>query len=57
MHYGLAWNDKGSKGGLVKLPEHVGEDFHVIGLEKTPNSITWSVDGHAYQTFTKGILL
>jgi len=54
MHYGKAWNDKGSKGGLLKLPEHVGEDFHVIGLEKTPNSMTWSVDGHAYQMFTKG---
>lgn len=54
MHYGLLWNDKGQKGSSLKLPEHVGEDFHVFALKKTRNTISWHVDGHRFLEITDG---
>jgi len=41
-------------GGPIQLPEHAGEDFHEFALEKTPNTISWYLDGHRYQTYTSG---
>jgi beta-glucanase (GH16 family) len=52
LHYGDAWNDRSIKGGPIRTPDHVGDDFHLYAIEKTPNQISFFFDGHLFQTFT-----
>ena len=52
-HYGNLWNDKSSKGGYLWHPEHAGSDFRVFTLDKTPDTLTYSIDGYIYQVFRK----
>lgn len=55
-HYGKLWNDKSAQGGYLRYPDHAGEDFRVFTMDKTPNTLTYSVDGYVFQSFTKGAL-
>jgi len=52
LHYGLEWASRSSQGGPLRLPEDVGNDFHVHAIEKTPNKIDFYVDGHLFQSYT-----
>jgi beta-glucanase (GH16 family) len=52
LHYGLEWGDRSHKAALVDFTEHAGEYFHDFALEKTPNTLTWFVDGNKFLTLT-----
>jgi beta-glucanase (GH16 family) len=52
IHYGAAFGDKFEKGGPIRLPEPVYEDYHVFSIIKTTNKIAWLIDGHEYQAYT-----
>lgn len=52
MHYGVAFGDKFEKGGPIRLPEPLYEEFHVFSVVKTANRIAWLLDGHEYQSYT-----
>jgi beta-glucanase (GH16 family) len=55
LHYGNAWNDREIKGGPIRTPNHVGDDFHIYAIEKTLHQIRFFLDGHLFQTYTKGM--
>ena len=52
MHYGAAFGDKSEKGGPIRLPEPLYENFHVFSIIKTANKISWHLDGHEFQSYT-----
>ncbi|MGW3346935.1 glycoside hydrolase family 16 protein [Nonomuraea rubra] len=40
-------------GGQITLPERLDADFHVYGVDWTPQSITWWVDGEPYAQYPR----
>ncbi len=47
-------HSKGRKGGgRLRLPERLDAGFHVYGVDWTPQSITWWVDGKAYAQYPR----
>lgn len=51
-HYGAAFGDKSQVGGPMAFPEPLYEQFHTFGLLKTPNRMSWLIDGYEYQVYT-----
>lgn len=52
LHYGNAWNDRTVKGGPIRTPDKVGDDFHVYAIEKTPNQIHFFLDNQLFQSYS-----
>ncbi len=44
IHYGNAWNDKGSLGKALTTEDDLSEDFHIYAIEWRPGSIQWFFD-------------
>lgn len=53
IHYGDHWNDKSKKGGPLRFPDSPPDQYRTYAIEKTPNQITYLIDGHRFQTFSK----
>jgi beta-glucanase (GH16 family) len=54
--HGPGYSGAGGLGAPFALPagQSFADDFHVFAVDWAPNSITWSVDGHVYETRTPG---
>ncbi|MEU7428191.1 family 16 glycosylhydrolase [Streptomyces sp. NPDC040750] len=52
--HGPGYSGSGGLGAAYTLPdgEAFADDFHVFAVDWSPAAITWSVDGHAYETRT-----
>jgi beta-glucanase (GH16 family) len=52
--HGPGYSGSGGIGGGYSLPggQAFADGFHTFAVDWAPNTITWSVDGHAYETRT-----
>jgi beta-glucanase (GH16 family) len=52
--HGPGYSGSGGIGGGYSLPggQAFADGFHTFAIDWAPNTITWSVDGHAYETRT-----
>jgi beta-glucanase (GH16 family) len=52
--HGPGYSGSGGIGAGYTLPngQSFADDFHTFAVDWAPNTITWSVDGHAYETRT-----
>lgn len=52
--HGPGYSGSGGIGAAYQLPDGqaFADDFHVFAVDWSPSKITWSVDGHVYQTRT-----
>jgi beta-glucanase (GH16 family) len=52
--HGPGYSGSGGIGAGYTLPngQAFADDFHTFAVDWAPNTITWSVDGHAYETRT-----
>jgi beta-glucanase (GH16 family) len=54
--HGPGYSGSGGIGAPFSVGGAFADDFHTFAVDWAPNSITWSVDGNAYQTRTPGDL-
>jgi beta-glucanase (GH16 family) len=50
--HGPGYSGEGGIGAGYSIGGSFADDFHTFAIDWSPNSITWSVDGNAYQTRT-----
>ena len=50
IHYGDAWNDKGSSGTTLTTEADLTEDFHIYAIEWRPGSIQWFFDDQLFHS-------
>jgi len=50
LHFGPAWDNKGQSGYERNMGFDFSADFHTFGLDWSPNSIQWLVDGAVVHT-------
>lgn len=49
IHFGAPWPENVHLGAATAIPAPI-DGFHVYSIDWTPTSITWSIDGKAYET-------
>jgi beta-glucanase (GH16 family) len=52
IHYGDAWDNKGSSGKTLATEDDLSEDFHIYAIEWRPGSIQWFFDDQLFHSVT-----